>query len=39
MGIRHTQSFKTQAVEKALSRSPQTSLQELTDSLGVGYST
>ncbi len=39
MGIRHTQSFKMQAVEKALSRSPQTSLQELADSLGVGYST
>ena len=39
MGIRHTQSFKIQAVEKALSRSPQTSLQEIADSLGVGYST
>jgi len=39
MGIRHTQSFKIQAVEKALSRTPQTSLQEIADSLGVGYST
>ncbi len=39
MGIRHTQSYKLQAVEKALSRSPQTSLQEIADSLGVGYST
>jgi len=39
MGIRHTQSFKIQAVEKALSRSSQTSLQEIADSLGVGYST
>ncbi len=39
MGIRHTQSYKIQAVEKALSRSPQTSLQEIADSLGVGYST
>ncbi len=32
MGIRQTQSFKIQAVEKALSRSPQTSLQEVADS-------
>jgi transposase-like protein len=39
MGIRQTQSFKIQAVEKALSRSPQTSLQEIADRLGVGYST
>ena len=39
MGIRHTQSFKIQAVEKALSRSSQTSLQEIADRLGVGYST
>jgi len=39
MGIRHTQSYKIQAVEKALSRSPQTSLQEIADNLGVGYST
>jgi len=39
MGIRHTQSYKIQAVEKALSRSPETSLQEIADSLGVGYST
>jgi len=39
MGIRQTESFKIQAVEKALSRSPQTSLQEIADNLGVGYST
>ena len=39
MGIRQTQSFKIQAVEKALSRSPQTSLQEIAEHLGVGYST
>lgn len=39
MGIRQTQSFKIQAVEKALSRSTQTSLQEIADRLGVGYST
>jgi transposase len=34
-----TQSFKIQAVEKALSRSDVTSLKEVSDSLGVGYST
>jgi len=39
MGVRHTQSYKIQAVEKALSRSSQTSLQEIADSLDVGYST
>ena len=39
MGIRQTQSFKIQAVEKALSREPQTSLQEIADSIGIGYST
>ncbi len=39
MGIRHTQSYKIQAVEKALSRSSETSLQEIADSLGIGYST
>ena len=39
MRIRHTQSYKIQAVEKALSRSPQTSLQEIANTLEVGYST
>ena len=34
-----TQSFKIQAVEKALSRSNATSLKEVSDTLGVGYST
>jgi transposase-like protein len=34
-----TQSFKIQAVEKALSRSDVTSLKEVSDTLGVGYST
>ncbi len=39
MSIRHTQSFKIQAVEKVLNRSPQTNIREIADSLGVGYST
>ena len=39
MGARYTQSFKRQAVEKALSRADGTRLAEVTDSLGVGYST
>jgi transposase len=34
-----TQSFKIKAVEKALSRSDVTSLKEVSDTLGVGYST
>ncbi len=39
MRARFTQSFKIQAVEKALSRLEGTSLVELANSLGVGYST
>jgi len=34
-----TQSFKIQAVEKALSRSDITSLKEVAESLGVGHFT
>ncbi len=34
-----TQSFRMQAVEKALSRSPETSLREVAGGLGVGKST
>jgi transposase-like protein len=39
MGTRFTQSFKIQAVEKALNRSNGTSLKEVSDSLGIGHST
>jgi transposase len=39
MKARFSQSFKIQAVEKALSRSDVTSLKEVSDALGVGYST
>ena len=39
MRARFTQSFKIQAVEKALSRSEHTSLLEVAKTLGVGYST
>ena len=39
MSIRFTQSFKIQAVEKALSRSKETSLKQIAESLSVGYST
>ncbi|KKK43511.1 hypothetical protein LCGC14_3168340 [marine sediment metagenome] len=39
MRAKFTQSFKIQAVEKALSRSDMTSLKEVSDSLGVGHST
>lgn len=39
MRARYSQSFRMQAVEKALSRSAGTGLKELADSLGVGYST
>lgn len=39
MRSRFTQSFKIQAVEKALIRTEGTSLLEIADSLGVGYST
>jgi transposase-like protein len=36
---RYTQSFKIQAVEKALSRTEGTNLKEIAQALGVGYST
>ncbi len=39
MRARFSQSFKIQAVEKALSRSGVTTLKEVADSLGVGQST
>jgi len=39
MRARFTQSFKVQAVEKALSRSDNVSVQDIADSLGVGFST
>lgn len=39
MRARFNQSFKIQAVEKALSRSSVTTLKEVADSLGVGQST
>ena len=39
MRARFNQSFKIQAVEKAFSRSGDTTLKEVADSLGVGHST
>jgi transposase-like protein len=39
MRARYNQSFKEQAVEKALSRSDGTTLAEITESLGIGAST
>jgi len=39
MRARFTQSFKVQAVEKALSRSDDTNLLEVAKMLGVGHST
>ncbi len=39
MKARFSQSFKIQAVEKALTRSKETSLSEIAATLGVGYST
>ena len=39
MRARFTQSFKIQAVEKVLSRSEETSIEDVAKSLGVGYST
>jgi transposase len=39
MQARFTQSFKIQAVEKALSRTDDTSIREVAKMLGVGYST
>jgi len=39
MSTRHTQSFKIQAVEKALSRAAGITLKEIVDELGIGSST
>ena len=39
MSVKYSQSFKTQAVEKALSRPEGTGIKQIADSLGVGYST
>ena len=39
MRARYSQSFKRQAVEKALSRADGTTLAEITDSMGIGHST
>ncbi len=39
MRAKFTQSFKLQAVEKALSRSEGTTLNEIANSLGIGFST
>jgi transposase-like protein len=39
MKRKFTTSFKIQAVEKALSRNKNTTLAEIADSLGIGYST
>ena len=39
MRARYTQSFKRQAVEKALSRADGTTLAQITDALGIGQST
>ena len=39
MSAKFSQSFKLQAVEKALKKAPETNMQEMAASLGVGYST
>ncbi|HIG64928.1 MAG TPA: IS3 family transposase, partial [Methyloprofundus sp.] len=39
MRARFTQSFKIQAVEKALERACDVSLKEIADDLGIGQST
>ncbi len=39
MSTRHTQSFKMQAIEKALSRAAGVTLKEIVDELGIGRST
>lgn len=39
MSARYNESFKRQAVEKALSRSEGATLAEISDLLGIGYST
>ena len=39
MSVKYSQSFKVQAVEKALNRREGTGIKQIADSLGVGYST
>ncbi len=39
MSVKYSQSFKIQAVEKALSRPQGTGIKQLADSLDAGYST
>jgi len=39
MGTKFTQSFKIQAVEKALERASDITVKEIADDLGVGHST
>lgn len=39
MSTKFSQSFKLQAVEKALKKAPETNMKEMATSLGVGYST
>ena len=39
MAISFSQSFKLQAVEKALSRQDDIQLKDVAESLGIGYST
>jgi transposase-like protein len=39
MSVKYSQSFKIQAVEKALSRPEGTGIKHIAESLGVGYST
>ncbi len=39
MSVKYSQAFKAQAVEKALSRPEGTGIKQISDSLGVGYST
>jgi len=39
MSVKYSQSFKTQAVEKALKRPEGTGIKEIAEFLGVGYST
>ncbi|MEE9344544.1 MAG: transposase [Methylococcales bacterium] len=39
MSVKYSQSFKVQAVEKALNRREGTGIKHIADSLGIGYST
>ncbi len=39
MSVKYSQSFKTQAVEKALNRPEGTGIKQIAESMGVGYST